>query len=390
MESQRSSAAISLSNLPFTFDNPQMSGDNTKRTSSTSTASSMPRTPSSVMWDHDEWRESRYLPLIESGAFQPSECSGESESNLTLSPSTPFNDGLIIIHDHDGAERQGGDVFYGQRLSHSRSISSPSDARISRISRSATIHTSMPVRPWPQLPPHLARALPEDVPVVPKPSDVADDSAESDSNSAAGSDSVSDSRNKLARRRHIKRPSRAQKEQPRPLPPLPATSLTHSQTTAGRFVTTPTSRPAVGTVTTYLLDHSSASTAVSPPMADVKRRTRTITSPSSSSSSLVRPLPTPLPSTGRSIPTATPVPTTASSGKQSGKRGPAPVPRLDLHNLALRSSPSEAAAVLAKTPNRTSNPTPFGRDFVPPPMPTDASARIDWDLIEDMLGADGE
>jgi hypothetical protein len=66
----------------------------------------------------------------------------------------------------------------------------------------------------------------------------------------------------------------------------------------------------------------------------------------------------------------------------------ADVPPLRIATMSLRSTPSEADAVLTKTPNRLFN--PMGNAFVPPPMPQDAGSRIDWDLIEDILEVDGE
>ncbi|CAG7849399.1 SubName: Full=Uncharacterized protein {ECO:0000313/EMBL:CCA71798.1} [Serendipita indica DSM 11827] len=357
-----SERTFSLSQLPIGFDNPHKAAqDGSRRTSSASTASSMPRTPSSIAWD----RFDVFSPVAEPQAFEASEYGSETSSLLTISPDTPLKRDSLPTIIHDGPQRTGYAMRENPRRSQSITLSSM-ETQQNRLSRAATMHTVPGVRPWPMPPPSSSTDT-----TAPRLSPLQDQNEEDvdagDRSHGTDSDSPGesgDSANHLQRRRHIRRPTREKKDLPRPLPPLPASNLAHSQSTAGRFMTTP---------------FAVSAGEQEPPLGDARRRSRTLNSLSG-----IRSLPVPNaqtqsnPSSSKSIP-----------NKSAGKLVPVILP-LKLHTLELRSSPSEAAGVLTKTPNRPSNNCALARSFMAPPMPADAAAAIDWDLVDDALGIDDD
>jgi len=193
------------------------------------------------------------------------------------------------------------------------------------------------VRPWPK-PPGKHEEAPDLWEEAQRLSILENDSDEDFSEQERRSETPESEGGSLRRRKHVRRPTRAKPDLPRRLPALP-TTLVHSQSTAGRYMTTPESDWAQSVTT------------------DIRKRSHTLNKPPST----VRSLPDPLPN----------------------KR----IPQLKLATLELRSLPSETAAVLTKTPNRPSN--PLGSLSVAPPMPAEAGVQIDWDLIGDVLEVDG-
>ena len=344
---------FSLSQLPIVFDNPhRVAQDGSRRTSSASTASSMPRTPSSIAWD----RYDDFSPLVDSQPFE-ADYGSESSSLIAISPDAPFKRDSLPVIVHQGPQRSGWNtVGDNPRRSHSI-IHSSMEPQHHRLSRAATMHTVPGVRPLP-MPPSTAHRL---SPLQDQPEDDVDATEHSNGTDSDSPGESGDSANHLQRRRHIRRPTREKKDLPRPLPPLPASNLAHSQTTAGRFVTAPSGEE-------------------EPPFGDMRRRSQTLNVLSSG----VRPLPAPHGHSKSQSSSSKPAP-----NKPGGKLVPVILP-LKLHTLELRSSPSEAAGVLTKTPNRPSNHSALARSFMAPPMPADAANTIDWDLLDDALGIEDD
>lgn len=323
----------------------KMSEHSSRRTSTAST-SSLPRTPASAHFERElySWSESEpgRLPLVEAFASPSSE--SESSSTLTCGSLSTSMTPLHLLP-RIGEEQDASWVEHKSAPVRALTISSPYPMQHHSIPRAATFHsipTAPIVRPWPRPPqarhpeaPNLweqARGL----------SIIEADSDDTSSDRERRSISPESESGSLKRRKHVRRPSRQRPELPRPLPALP-TGLSHSQSTAGRYANL----------------HASVSNDLA--TSDLRRRSHTV----NSLPSAVRPLP-------------------AVSRPLPEKR----VPPLKLSTLELRSLPSETGAVLAKTPNRPTN--PMGSMFAPPPMPTDASSQIDWDLIGDALEIDGD
>jgi hypothetical protein len=319
-----------------------MSGDSSRRTSTAST-SSLPRTPASAHFERepDPWADPARLPLV--GGFTSPSCDSETSSSLTCTPLTPSvatSNALARI----GEEQDTSWVEPTSTPMRALTMSSPYSIQHARVARSATFHSpSNPVgvRPWPK-PPATHPEAPDLWEEAQRLSIVVVDSDEASSEQERRSETPESEGGSLRRRKHVRRPSRAKPDLPRPLPALPSTLL-HSQSTAGRYMTTP------------LSDWDQ------PMTSDFRRRSHTVNN---------------LPETAR--------PLLAPSRPLLNKR----IPQLKLATLELRSLPSEAAGVLTKTPNRPSD--PLGSLSVAPPMPADASIQIDWDLIGDALEVDGE
>lgn len=383
-------STISLRLLPMVLfghenqDNMQgYSSENSRRVSSASSTSSfpsLPRTPSSARDSHDYyWRDSRssdtdrLASLRE--AFDQSECSHEEP---IIGNGTPITPGGLLVN--PGVERSGWNVDYKSPV-RSLSVISPSSTnsaeRRHRVTRSAsTASSSSSVRPLPQRPLHMPvpeKVIEEELSRLSLYEDNEDarNSSDDETSQPSGSDADGSADASLRRRRHIRRPARAKKETPRRLPPLPGT-LVHSHSTAARFAP-----PHLGSPSNQFIELDSQFDGT----GDLRRRSHTI---SDIPINRVRPLPLPAPPAP--LPKQLPQPTNLPANPPKPK-----VPRLRLATLS-PTDPSEAAeanAVLTKTPNRRFNPLGLGGGpFVAPPMPQDASARLDWELIEDMLEAD--
>ncbi|PVG01005.1 hypothetical protein CPB86DRAFT_135645 [Serendipita vermifera] len=411
-----------------------MSSGSSRRTSAASTASSMPRTPSSARWARDElhWRDSGHIQLGD--AFHSPTYASEESSTMSMTPITPLSHGheQHTTFKHLSAEHPGW----------SRSLSTtiaPRDLEgagfmPSRVARSATFHagfhssgsTTAVIRPWPKPPnntntnclnesslssSHGASPLRHerfssmseisrmslDENIMSDGYDDDDDDDEGDG-SGGGPLAESDDNGNLRRRQHIRRPTREKLQLPRPLPPLPNGNLAHSQSTSARFVSTPINRGGDEPQD----DHSLVRSTATP--HNPVRRAHTFNALSGS----FRPLPTIAASattpteeeknansgdedqTGGRTPLASSSSVPAGAPKERNNKKQSSALQLKLSTLQLRSNPSEAAAVLTKTPNRRFN--PLGNIFgdTAPPMPADASSRIDWSLIGDALEIDGE
>jgi hypothetical protein len=326
---------------PLQPGNPfKMSGDSSRRTSTAST-SSLPRTPASAHFEREpySWVDPARLPLV--GGFTSPSCDSETSSSLTCTPLTPSvatSNALTRI----GEEQDTSLVKPKSTPMRALTMSSPYSVQYARVARSATFHSPsnlVGVRPWPK-PPGKHPEAPDLWEEAQRLSIVEVDSDEASSEHERGSETPESEGGSLRRRKHVRRPTRAKPDLPRPLPALPSTHI-HSRSTAGRYMSTPIS------------DWDQ------PVTSDIRRRSHTLNN---------------LPST------ALPTPSKTLPDKR--------IPQLKLATLELRSLPSEAAGVLTKTPNRPSN--PFGSLSVAPPMPADASSQIDWDLIGNALEVDGE
>jgi hypothetical protein len=332
-------------------------------TASTSSAS-MPRTPNSAGWERSEgyWSETgRPGPFV--SEYDGSEGSG-TPASLTCSSAAE-------IIEHPGSER-----WFDNDMVHK-----PSSSRIQSVTVQPIITVALPtplptppstnqpaaasipthsrsqsqsqVRLWPQPPPLTSSSSMSEQdwesslsgfnPTANEPE--SDSDTKSDNTESASEDGG------LKRRRHIRRAGRAPPRLPRPLPPLPASMniLTHSQSTAGRFMTAPIENLPIST----------------PNPRDSLHRAHT------TNWTTVK-----TPTSARLPPAKSHTPKT-SAGK---------IPNLRLSTLGLRSSASDANAVLVKTPNRKFN-APFS---VAPPMPTDAANTIDWELLDDALEIDSD
>lgn len=392
-------STISLSHIPMVLygqENHENYPASSRRVSSASTASSLPslpRTPSSARDSHDYyWRESkssdvdRLASLRE--AFDQTEYS-PSDSNTPLTPNS-----LQIHTDTVDVERSGWNLSYKSPVRSLSVISPAGTERTHRVSRSAsTVGPGGSVRPWPQRPaptPVAEREIEEEISRLSMYEEVEEDDdyqgkTDDERSQRSGSDADTGIDASLRRRRHIRRPARAKQQTPRRLPPLPGT-LVHSHSTAARFTSTAPTASFIAAADVpsnmmgVLLDDGLEG------MGDLRRRSHTI---SGLPSSRIRPLPLPTPANQNVQspppgPVASPPPPPPTQIRTVPK---AKVPRLRLAPV----DPSEAAeadAVLTKTPNRRFNPLGSAGFSAAPPMPQDASSRLDWDLIEDLLEAD--
>jgi hypothetical protein len=398
-----------------------MSSDSSRRTSAASTASSMPRTPSSARWVRDElhWRDSGHIQLA--SAFDGSDYISEESSTLSITPVTPLSHGheQHTTLKHLGAEQPGWSRSLSTTIA-PRDLEDPT-FMANRVARSATFHSgfshsgSAAIRPWPKPPnssmmtessrssSHGASPLRhERLSSMPALSRMSLDENmgrdyDDEDDDGTGPLAESDDNGNLRRRQHIRRPTRERLHLPRPLPPLPNGNLTHSQSTSGRFISTPTDGSGDPM---RQEDHSLSSSP--PPHSHPVRRAHTFNALSGS----FRPLPTITASattpteekcngdedqfSGSTTPSASsPSPVPAGPPKERNTKKQSAL-QLKLSTLTLRSDPSEAAAVLTKTPNRRFN--PLGNVFgdSAPPMPVNASTKIDWSLIGDALEVDGD
>jgi hypothetical protein len=355
-----------------------MNANTPKRVSSDSTSSSLPRTPSSAHGDLSDhlWNDSGRLGSLKE-AFSNSDYGSDDTHTISATHGTTMNlspETSVLFR--GSIERSGWNVECKSPVRSLSILSSTSERYGHRLTSSDTT-TSSSVRPWPSLPPQAQgseRQLEEELASLRDEGDDqggSDESRTDEENSdAAGSQPPSEPEDgALRRRRHIRRPKRAKQEQPRRLPPLPSSNaLVYSHSTAARYMSAPfdTDPTATGPGSTF-------SPTIEDPFAwtsgtgDSRRRSHTI---SDLPANRVRVLPSPITNPNRNA------------------RKVAAVPPLKITTMSLRSSPSEAEAVLTKTPNRRFN--PLGNAFVPPPMPQDAGNRIDWNLIEDILEVDGE
>lgn len=381
MQEQQRDSSISLTSLPIVFfdlHNPknlsEMNENISRRVSSTSTSSSLPRTPSSAHGELNDylWRDPDRLASL-SEAFSNPDCVSEDPHTTLATPASAMSSRGTTVLIRESRERAGWNVEYKSPV-RSLSVLSPTLERNGhRVTRSASTASSS-VRLWPTLPPQAPgheALLSEELASLRGGVDSDEGKTDEENSDGAGSQPPSESEDSaLRRRRHIRRPSRTKQTQPRRLPPLPSSNpLVHSHSTAARYITAPFNAIADSTATSNSGSAFSANPVEtlegSPGAADF-RRSHTI------SGDRIRPLPPPTPNRNR----------------HHNVRKVADVPPLRIATMSLRSTPSEADAVLTKTPNRLFN--PMGNAFVPPPMPQDAGSRIDWDLIEDILEVDGE
>lgn len=326
----------------------KMSGGSSRRTSTAST-SSLPRTPASAKFERDgySWADSGSPPLVD--AFTGP--SLESQSSPSIAHSVATSSGATTGHLACIGEDEDATWHLNPKSApaHALTFSSAHQDLHENLSRPATYHSTFDpvVRLWPQPPPQHPN--PEDPKLWEEVQKVATMEPESysayreDEGRSSTPESEGDT---LKRRRHIRRPSRQKPGSSRPLPPLPSAALSHSQSTAGRFVHAPATIPEGDEL----------------PTPDMRPRPHTLNVLTSAAR--------PLPPVARQIPQ---------------RETPSP-PQLKLATLDLRSLPSETGAVLTKTPNRPTH--PFGDFTTAPSMPADAGTQIDWDLIEDMLEAD--
>jgi hypothetical protein len=385
MQEHQRVSSVSLSHLPivlFNLDNQkpdsEMNSDTSRRVSSASTSSSLPRTPSSAHGDLNDhlWNDSGRLGSLRE-AFSNSDYGSEDSHTIPATHGSGMNlsPGTSVLF-RDSLERSGWNVECKSPVRSLSVLSSTSERLGHRLTRSATTSGSS-VRLWPSLPPQAQGREGQLQEELASLRDEGDDQGGSDesktdeeNSDAAGSQPPSEPEDgALRRRRHIRRPKRAKQEQPRRLPPLPSSNaLVHSHSTAARYISVPFDTDPTATVLGNTFSSTTEDSFTCPSGAgDSRRRSHTI---SDLPANRVRPLPSLNTKPNRTV------------------RKVAAIPPLRITTLSLRSSPSEAEAVLTKTPNRRFN--PLGSNFVPPPMPQDAGTRIDWELIEDILEVDGE
>ena len=396
MQEWHRESSISLARLPIVLFNldihqnsRRMSENGSRRVSSASTSSSFPRTPSSAHTELHEylWRDPDRLSSLRE-TFSNSDYGSEDGHATPITPPSAMSisgeAGVLVRQD---LERVGWNLGYKSPV-RSLSVTSPTPERYGhRIVRSVSTY-SPSVRLWPRLPPQAngqEKLLEEELATLRSEGEgrESSDEGKTDEEMSDGASSQQEDPT-LRRRRHIRRPTRAKQDLPRRLPPLPlSNTLAHSNSTAARFVSTPfdddntTPDPTASnnsantfyTTTTSGGDIDLALTTSSTAANDFRRRSHTI---NDLPANRIRPLPPP--SKQHTVRNPTTV-----------RRQAVPIPPLNLATLSLRSSPSEAEAVLTKTPNRRFNPM-----VVPPPMPQDAGNRLDWNLIEDILEIDGE
>lgn len=238
----------------------------------------------------------------------------------------------------------------GRPMPHNRSVSSSSGPR---------------VRPLPQRPP-TAKPI-EDESLGAEPDGKI---GRSNSTPVPKYDPESDS-NALRRNRHIRRPQKATLSGPRPLPPLPGTSpntsivVTELNAPTFKRVSSPT-QPAPPRILTSL--HRSRSDPISPP--PYRKPNLSLVIPKSQTDSR-----------GRHLPQQEPQPTAPSSceDESSGLQHK----KSQSHSLHYFPTIDYASAA---TPSASRRPPPSAY----PESGKDNSALLDWHLLEEALGIDGD